>query len=490
MKPAAATATATATVAHGRIARAFSVQLVCRVLGMVASVVSVAMAARYLGTEMYGQLTIVIVFIGMWTSLADLGIGTIIVRRVTSGRGDLERLVRVNSGFSLVYCIPLAALAAGSGWLIYDDPNVRAMLVVMSAQLLMLTMTVRFEPVFLTTVRFFAVAISDLTARFVMFGFIAWLVHSQASIVWFAAAYLIPPAIQLVIQGVAASRHISLRPVISPRETLSLLKESLPQTGVIVLAILYWRADGVILSLVSTYSEVGVYGLAYTVAFNTLMISTFFLKSTLSTATELFAKDVTAFSRFLRRSVEMMLFLGIPIAVVGSLLAGQLIGLLGDEEFVERGGPTLALLFVAVAIRFVTGTLGQGLIACHQQVFLFRLSIATLGANVVLNIILASQFGAVGAAGALVITELFGGVVASWRLRRHGGYRVPVIFMLWVLVPTAASAGVIVLMSGIHVLIVLCAAAVTYLTVNLLVGPIRWSRLSTMLRRGADEKES
>ncbi len=58
------------------------------VIGMVASVVSVAMTARYLGPSLYGQLTIAVVFIGMWTSFADLGIGTVIVRRVTSGRGE------------------------------------------------------------------------------------------------------------------------------------------------------------------------------------------------------------------------------------------------------------------------------------------------------------------------------------------------------------------------------------------------------------------
>ena len=141
------------SVPQARIARAFSVQLVGRALGMLASIVSVAMTARYLGPGRYGEITIAIVYIGMWYSLADLGIGTIIVRRVTSGRGDLERLVRVNSGLSLLYCVPLVALAAGSGLLIYDEADVQSMLVVMSTSLLMTTMTIRFEPVFLTTDR-------------------------------------------------------------------------------------------------------------------------------------------------------------------------------------------------------------------------------------------------------------------------------------------------------------------------------------------------
>ena len=472
------------SVPHARIARAFSEQLVCRAFGMLASVVSVALTARYLGPDLYGQLMIAVVFIGIWSSLSDLGIGTVIVRRVTSGRGDLERLVRVNSGLSLMYCVPLSALAGGLGFLIYDDANVQAMVVVMSASLLMTTMTIRFEPVFLTTVRFWAVAISDVASRLATLGFVAWLVFSHAGIIWFAAAQLITPAVQLVIQGVAASRHISLRPVFSPRESASLLRESLAPMGVIVIAILYSKADGVILSLVSTHSEMGVYGLAITVAYNTLVLSTFFLKTTLSTATELFAHDVAAFAAFMRRSVETMYCLGVPVAVVGAMLAGPLIRLLGDQEFVDRGAPTLALLFVAISLRFVTGTLGQGLFACQQQRFLFRLSIATLAFNVVLVVSLAGRFGAVGVGTALVCTELFGMAFASRRLHRECGYRTPVVFLLRVLVPTAVSAAVVVLLSGVHVLLVVLAAVVAYLVANLVLGPVGWSTLAAM-RRGA-----
>ena len=115
---------------------------------------------------------IAVVFIGIWSSLSDLGIGTVIVRRVTSGRGDLERLVRVNSGLSLMYCVPLSALAGGLGFLIYDDANVQAMVVVMSASLLMTTM-IRFEPVFLTTVRSWRWRSLTWPARRPRFG--AWL---------------------------------------------------------------------------------------------------------------------------------------------------------------------------------------------------------------------------------------------------------------------------------------------------------------------------
>ncbi|OBB97726.1 oligosaccharide flippase family protein [Mycobacterium sp. 852002-30065_SCH5024008] len=468
------------SVPLSRMAHAFSIQLICRALGMVASVASVAMTARYLGPGRYGQLSIAVAFVGMWNSFADLGVATVIVRRVTSGRGDLERLVRVNSGLALIYCVPLAALAAGSGLLVYHDFDVRVMLVVLSGGLLLQTMTTRFEPVFLATVRFSAVAISDVTARAATLAMVAVLVSTRSSVIWFAVAQLIPPAVQLVIQGAAAMRHISVRPVFALREAADLLRETLPLIGFLVVGILYTRADGVILSLLSTHSEVGVYGLALTVAFNTIVVSLVFLKATLSTGTELYARDVAAFARFLRRSVELMYFVAVPVAVVGALLAGPLIAFFGDKAFVARGTPTLALLFVAAALRFVGGTLGQGLVASHHQKVLLWLTVATLAVNVALNLALDGRLGAIGPGIALVCTEFFNMLFSSWWLRRRCGYRTPVMFLARVLLPTGASVAATLLLSGQHVVLTLLAAVAVYLATSAAVGPLTWSNLRSL----------
>ncbi len=476
------------SVPVARLAHALSIQLVCRALGMVASAVSVAMTARYLGPGHYGQLTIAVAFIGMWMSLVDLGIGRVIVRRVTSGRGELERLVRIYNGVSLVYCVPLAALAAGSGLLVYRDHDVRVMLVVLSGQLLMLTMTTRLEPVFQATIRFSAVAVSDLVGRLAMLAVVGFLVAERTDVIWFAVAQLIPTALQVLIQGSAAARHVSFRPIFAPREIADLLRESLFPMGVTVITVLYWNADGVILSLVNTHSEVGVYGLASTIAMNTLIVSVFFLKSTLSTATELFSRDVAAFAAFVRRSVELMYFLAVPIAVVGVLLAGPLIRLFGNQAFVSRGTPTLALLFIAVALRCVATTLGEDLFASNRQRFWFWLSVATIALNVALNLALDGRFGAVGAGIALVCTELFNMAIAGWWLRRQCGYRTPVLFLLRVLVPTGASVAVTLLLRGQHVVVILATAAAAYLATSATVGPFTWSTL-TSLRASSRRKQ-
>lgn len=460
-------------VSNRHMARAFGQQLICRALGMTASVVTVAATTRYLSPVQYGELTTAVMFVGLWMGLTELGVGATIVRQVTSGTGSLERLVRVNAGMSLVGCLPLFSLAALSGALVYrNQPDVVEMVLIVSSSLILSMVATCFEPIFLTKVRFAAVALSDLVSRFATLGATLVLLAVHAGVVWFAAVQLVPPLVVLVIQGVAAARITDWRPIFSVAESWRLLRESLPLTAILIVAVLYWRADGVILSIRSTSEQVGVYGLAVTLSFTLTVLATFFQTSTLSAMTQSFAHDRNEFARFLTRSVESMLFVGAPIAVVGAILAGPIIGLVGSAEFVRDGGPTLALLAVAVSLTFLTGSMSQGLFAAHDQAFLLRLSVINLIGNILLNVVLAPHYGARGAAFALLVVEVVATAVVSWRLRRLVGYATPWPFILRLSLPLAASAGVAAMTRHLSVLITVPVAAVVYLAVNLMIGPV------------------
>jgi hypothetical protein len=73
-------------------------------------------------------------------------------------------------------------------------------------------------------------------------------------------------------------------------------------------------------------------------------------------------------------------------------------------------------------------------------------------------------------------------VFSSWWLRRHCGYRTPVMFLLRVLIPTAASVAVTLLFWGHHVVLMLAVAAVAYLATSAAAGPLRRSDLAALRR--------
>lgn len=475
----------------GRIARAFGLQLGARIVGLVASLATMAITTTHLGLVSYGHLTAAIVFIGLWTSLTELGIGAVVVRRVTSGVGDLQQLIRVNFGLSLAYCVPLSAAAVITGAVIYrDTAEVPMMIAIIAGSLALTTLASCFQPLFVTNVRFGAVAASDVGGRALSLVGTIWLVRIDADLVWFAAVQLIPPLVMLIIQGFVAHRAVGITPVFSVRQSWDLIRESLPQTGVLIVAALYWRADAFLLSVLSTPEQTGAYGLAYQITSNATVISAVFLASSLSTMTNLFATDKNRFAEFVQRSAEALIFVGAPIALVGFVLSPSIIGLLSTAEFVAVGGRTLGLLFIAVAVTFVTAVLSQGLFAAHDQVFLLRLNVVNLIGNIALNVILIPFHGAIGAAVALIISEVIGMVVAGWRLRTRAPFRPPWGYLVRLSVPLAAATGVAVVLRHQPVLVPLLAAAGAYLVTSVLAGPIRLATLTAMLSRSPAEDAS
>ncbi|NIL74729.1 MULTISPECIES: flippase [Nocardiaceae] len=477
-------------VSTGKIAQAFGTQLIFRVVGMIASVFTVAITTRHLGPTSYGHLTTAIVFVGLWTSFTELGIGSVIVRRVTSGKGDLQRLIRINTGLSLVYCVPLSLITMASGLLIYQgDAEVRAMLIIMSTTLTVSTVLTCVQPIFVTKVNFTAVAVSDLVGRIASLAATLVMIQIDAPLVWFASAQVVPLVVQLVVQFWAAGKMIPFWPIFSWRESLGLVVESLPQTGVLIIGVLYWRTDAVLLSLLSTPAQVGVYGLAYTVAFTTSVISQFFLSSTLSSMTRKFAVDKKGFADFVERSVETLSLVALPIGLVGIMLAGPIVATMGSDEFVSDGRPTLALLFCAVAVTFMNGVLSQALFAAHDQVFLLRLNVVNLVVNIGLNIALIPTFGAIGASAALLFAELSGLVVVTWRLHRKSPYRTPVKYMAKVLLPLTVTGVAVYFVQDLPLVISGVVAVVVYAAANLIFGPAKIGNLKTLLDTEGDPED-
>ena len=113
-----------------------------------------------------------------------------------------------------------------------------------------------------------------------------------------------------------------------------------------------------------------------------------------------------------------------------------------------------------------------------------RLNVINLFINIALNALFIPLWGAIGAAVALVITEAIGLVVTVIRLRSLTGFSLPWNFMLRLLVPLAAATAVALFIGlGDEWLVpVFAASVVTYLGVNLLLGPVRISTVREVLK--------
>ncbi|CAM3450863.1 flippase [Kibdelosporangium persicum] len=413
------------------IARGVALQVVARVTALPLAIVTLGVATQYLGEHGYGVMTTAIVFVGLFETLTSQGIGTVIVRRVSGReRASLSHLIGLDLTFSMVYAMPLALTAASIGVLTYPDPEVQGAVLVLSAGLVCSAISSCFDAVFDVHVRYGTVATAEFFSRVATLGCAGAVALTDSGLLAMCAVQILPQVIKMVVTGFAAHRLTPLRPVGDVSAIMGLVRESIPFTLIMLIAVIYWRVDGVLLSLLSDTRQVAAYGIAVQLAFTLNMLPQVFSRTALSTINEGYATDPERFRRAVASGYRFLLLFATPVAVLGIPLAERLVTAVGSDEFAGGATPVLRLFFIACAISFLTSIISDAMVAAHQQKFLTRLSAANLIVNIALNIVLIPHFGAVGCGIALIVTELSGVVFTQVRLRRVGVDPLPVKYLV------------------------------------------------------------
>ncbi|MEJ2868887.1 flippase [Actinomycetospora sp. OC33-EN08] len=456
------------------IARGVVIQVLAKFSALPLSMVTLGIATRYLGEGGYGVLAAAVVFAQTFEAFTELGIGTIIVRRVAGLGGHLERLVGMNISFSTMYAVPLAVIAAVAGIGVYwGDLQQQAAVCVLAVGLVFTTISSCYEPVFDVKVRYSSAASAEFFSRVLTLS-------TAAAVAWFdwgllamCAVQIIPQALRLVIQWWGARRLAELRWVVDWPQMWHLLKEAFPLTIISIIAVLYWRADGLILSVLGTPEQIGGYYAALQIAFTLTLISQVFERSVLSTINETYNSDRDRFARAVDQGYRFLLLVGFPIAVIGWPLAPRMADVVGGEDGVGAfAGPPLQFFFIAVAMTFLSAIVSDGLIAAHEQRYLTTMSTINLGINIVGNIILVPRLGAVACGIMLIVTETIGVLASQWRLRRHGVHPLPFGYLARLVPAGLLALGAIWLTYDLPLIVPMAAGGIAYVGGALLVGAI------------------
>jgi O-antigen/teichoic acid export membrane protein len=151
-------------------------------------------------------------------------------------------------------------------------------------------------------------------------------------------------------------------------------------------------------------SEVAQYGLAYKVL-DFLLVLPAYITITLLPEFSRLAAQRPQLDVLMQRAFSVMQVGAVAILVFFVAFAHEVISLAGGSGF-EEAAPLLQILMVGVAISYIGGIFGQGLIAVDRQrdLFLFG-ALLVLPLNLVANLALIPLLGNFGAALAYVITE-------------------------------------------------------------------------------------
>jgi O-antigen/teichoic acid export membrane protein len=244
------------------------------------------------------------------------------------------------------------------------------------------------------------------------------LVVFKQSVYAIAAVAIGAALINLIIVGFATHRlyKVSLR--FNPAIVKWLYQSSLPYLLSSVFLVVYMRVDVIILSWLTTEKEIGWYSSASTLFGTLLFVPTIFMTAVFPALSRMYVSGADATFNVLRKSLDLLLIIAIPIGLGVLTIANPLVVLLYGPDF-AGSGPILALMGIVLIFTYLTILLGQYLVSIDRQViWTWVMAIATF-ATVPLDLLFipwcrdALGNGAIGGALSFIVTEL-GMVIAGF----------------------------------------------------------------------------
>ena len=251
-----------------------------------------------------------------------------------------------------------------------------------------------------------SVAVISALSRVLLLAFtLALVAGGTDSLVLFIWPSLLAEAFILVCLVAIARRHIRIRPVIEPRRWLAWLKETLPIVLGAAIGTVYFRLDAVMLSQLDDLRAVGLYGIAYKFSDLLAFLPAAIMAPTFTLLVGAWPGDVEHFWRNFRGALVLLVLAAFSLTAAFCVFAAPLISVLYGDRYEPATGAA-RLVVIGQALRFFTVLCTFTLVAVRRNVAYAVASVAGLGLNVVLNLVLIPRYSYGGAAFATVVTEL------------------------------------------------------------------------------------
>ena len=367
--------------------------------------VVVGILARTLGLERFGEYNAIFAYLFLFNALADMGLYTLLVREV-SRPGAIEHHI-VGNLFTLRFAIVLGAVLVADV-IVFVLPYshlIRMGVVIGSISIIGSSLVQVLLGVFQKYLKLHLISIADVIARLIqLIGVLLLVLQGHHGVLAFVWVVVVAEIIHVALAIFFARRLIPFSFSFDVSYWKKILTTAFPIAISLVFVLVYFKIDTVMLSLMKSAHEVGVYSVAYKV----LEVIIFFPAMYVGLIMPMLshdAHDPVAFRLIYRKTFRFLLATAIPAVVGTALFAGLAIRIVGGAGYEDAVG-LLRILSLAIGIIFLGNLGGNALIALDLQrkgAWIYGMGAII---NVVANLLFIPRFGATAAAWNTVFTEL------------------------------------------------------------------------------------
>lgn len=397
-----------------RIAYGTAARFVGRILGAIVSLVALREATHYFGPLQWGPITVALAWVSVFSFLGSPGIATLTMREIARPNADTGSVFGKALTATLVVSVGagLAALALGLP-IYWGKTETLAMILILVPSIPFMALTMAGGSVLVGRGRSGLRASLDTISSVLVLAATLVVVEGRLDFRGYAVAYLAAVIASGVVALALAVRFIRPKLRGSGHGMSTMLRASLPFGQFDLFAVVYARADSIMLFLIRGSRPVAYYAVAYQVA-NFLFAMPAMLSNAL--LPEFMAASEERRQFLARRALDVILTVALPLPLFGIVFARPFVVWIAGMRFASAGAP-LAILTGTGAIALLNGYLFQLVTFVGAEKGLWRVIATVTTANLAGNAVAVTLWGVDGAAAVMILSEAIG-LVMYWRLYR------------------------------------------------------------------------
>lgn len=481
-RPAVAAAQRSERVNGAHIARNVGALAFGHVATNVVGFVSFAYIARVLGPGGFGLVNFASAILAYFSLAATMGIPTLASREIARNRSNAGQIAgdMMVTRFVLASIAFLALIAATP----FIAPSQQMRVILLISGVGLFSGAASIEWAYAGVERLIVPAIAGVVGALLHLGLVFLLVRSVGDVTLAVVASLAGGIASACLQVFIFHRWYHLRVRFVWSQMREIIRASVPFAISAFMIQIYYNIDSVILGYMRGATEVGYYNAAYKIVLFVNGFTGLYVQTIYPVISRLYSSDPSMVRPFLRRALNFVTVVALPLGVGGTLVASRLITFIFGPQYLSSGVPFGILIWSVVIIAFSVHY-GNTLLACNgERVYAHGVAWGAMS-NLVLNLVLIPSFGAPAAAATTVLAEAVVMAYMVVAVAARIGYYGPDPRLALKAAANVTVMGLVVwaLLGRINVLAVIGVGAVLYGALALVTGTLRVRDVLLLLGR-------
>jgi O-antigen/teichoic acid export membrane protein len=459
---------------------------VAKIAGTVFALVGIGFITRYLGKDGFGDYSTVLAFFAFFSALADLGLYSISTREISRPGSDEKSIlgnvftIRIAVSVLIVIVSPLIII-----FFPYSSAVKTGILLSALAYLFSSAYSVLIG-LFQKRLAMDKVAIGEFVGKIGQLAVVVITVKNNLGFLFIVSSLLANMILSFLVVYLWSRKYLIFKLKLDFSVWKKFLLESYPVGISAVIVFAYFKLDTILLSILKTSSDVGIYNAAYKVLENIVFFPAMFIGLVMPLMSRYIFHDRNKFLTIANKTFKVFLIITAPLVVGILFLAKDIIHLIGGADFSESVS-VLRILSFAMAFIFFGNFFTNVIIAGSLQKKLMKILFICALFNISLNLVLIPRFSFKGAAITSALTEFLVAVLSGflcWKLLRYRP-RPEKLF------PIAVSAGVMAvflyLFSGLGFAALVVLSSTIYFALLWLFRAISTEEIAGLINKKGEE---